>query len=317
MLRKFNLFAPILLACFASAAFADELIVSFVAELQPGNFTGPAEINPFDPSTQIGGGVAANPDLIKMDAQFIVKDFDPNFSGTYSFMKGGGSDAGVEFFAHSPLLERIEALTTRIGSNSPQGYSANTKILLPRTDNSTTTDDNGITTTGFFGNGQLVVENGVPVSLSYDLGPESLSSFDFLFNPSSLEELSVIGSSFSLENSYDLDTPGAADDAPYGFNTTLMGAPGSTVLDSTRGIIQAELDAPFAGGGTGNLLTTRESSGGVPLPFDPLDGTGTLYHYSLSGAEMFVTAVVPEPASGVLAMLSFLGLFATLRRNRK
>ena len=318
---KATCISSLVLAIFISVSAtlsADELIVTFVAGISgPESFDGPFEISPFNPEGQFGGGVAVNPDLIQADGQFVVKNFDSSVAGeqTYSFSKTGESDAGVEFFLHSPLLERIEAFTTRIGSNSPNGHSANTKILLPRNASSTTTDENGLTSTGFFGDGSLTVVDGVPTSLKYSIGPDSLSSFDFLFNPSSLEEMSIVGSEFSLAGSYDLNTAGAADAVPYGFNSTLTGNPGSTILDATRGAIQSELDAAFAGGGTGNLLAGKEADGGQPLSFNPLDGTGTLYHYTLSNAELSSVAVVPEPSPAIGALFGLMAIYAICRRR--
>ena len=53
--------------------------------------------------------------------------------------------------------------------------------------------------------------------------------------------------------------------------------PGSTVGDTTRGIIAAQLAAALAGGGAGNILDSKESSVGQPIAYNPLDGTSTLY----------------------------------------
>ncbi|MEM7245981.1 MAG: hypothetical protein AAF533_11605 [Acidobacteriota bacterium] len=278
----------------AMPASADELVIDFAVDLTGDGFNGAFEISPFNPTSALGMGTALNPDLIRGDAQFIVKNFDPSFTGTYTFCEvEGQSDPGVEFLLHTPLLERVEAFTTRIGSNSPQGFSEDTKILFPRTASSTTTDELGTTTTGFFGTAALFVRCGVPVSFTYTQGAETLASFDFVFNPNSLESLTIQADRFLPVATYDLDTPGAADDAPYGLNSDLNGNPGSTVLQSTRGIVQAELDAPFAGGGIGNLLDGKESSGGMPLDFDPLDGTGTLYHYTATGGELSVDVISP------------------------
>ena len=143
-----------------SLASADELIVSFVGELT--TFNGPEEISPFSPDGRLGGGVAANPDLLRADGQFVVKNFDPNIAGTqtFEFAPTVGSSAGVEFFLHTPLLERVEAYTNRIGSNSPQGYTANTKILLTRIETTTTADEGDLETTGYFNTGTLRVEDG-------------------------------------------------------------------------------------------------------------------------------------------------------------
>ncbi|MEM9372943.1 MAG: GC-type dockerin domain-anchored protein [Planctomycetota bacterium] len=269
----------------AGTAHADVLSVSFVGDLV--SYTGPASQDPFNPATPLGSAIAANPDLARLDGQFIVRNFDPSIPGTqvFVFAPGTGSSPDVEFFLHTPVLERVEALTTRLGTGNPSGVPVNTKILLPRTVNSTTTDEVDVTTTGFFGTGTLTVVDGVPVSLEYTQGPDTLQSFDFRFNPISLEELSLSsdGGSFSLEATYDLDTPGAADDAPYGFNTTLSAFPGSTVLTTTRGVILAELAA-------GTILNTRESQGGVPIA-NPLTGTGTWFQYTASGVGASVEAV--------------------------
>lgn len=100
----------------ASRSNADELIVSFVAELTPSTWSGPASISPFNPTSQLGFGVGLNPDLIQADGQFIVKDFDPTFTGTYSFSPGGTSNPDVEFFLHTPPLERVKAFKARIGT---------------------------------------------------------------------------------------------------------------------------------------------------------------------------------------------------------
>ena len=68
----------------------------FVAETT--KFNGPFEISPFNPEGQLGGGVLVNPDLIKMDGQFMVKNFDPSVAGTQTFSfteEDGPSDPGV------------------------------------------------------------------------------------------------------------------------------------------------------------------------------------------------------------------------------
>jgi hypothetical protein len=300
----------------STTAQADELVIDFVADLLPSGYTGPADVSPFTVGSQLYVANQADPDFLRADVQFVVKDFDPTFTGTYSFgAESDPSDPGVEFLLHSPMLERLEAYTTRIGSNSPT-YSTNTKILLPRRPDTTTSDKNTPpwTTTGFFGAATLTVVGGVPTSLSYTQGADNLASFDYILAPNSLESLSVTASSFSLDATYDLDTPGAADAAPLGLNAIASMQPGGTVGDTTRGIIAAELAAAFAGGGTGNLLDGKESSGGQPIAYNPLDGTGTLYSYSATGAVIGVTAV-PEPGTALLMMLGLSGLAATSRKR--
>ena len=225
-------------------ATSDELILSFEAETT--TYIGPELLSPFNPTGYIGSLALANPDLIKLDGQFIVKNFDSRLPGTqtYRLRKEGGSDDGVEMFLHNPLFFRLEAFTTRIGDNSPTGYPENTKILLPRREESETTSEEGVRTAGFFGDATLTVVDGVPESFSYYMGPDSLSSFDYRTVPNrgvSLDELTIQGGSIHLLESFDLGTTAAAD-VPYGFYSTLEGNPAETVLKTTRGIIQAELD---------------------------------------------------------------------------
>ena len=289
----------------ASTASADVLSISFTGSLT--SYNGPASQDPFDPSTPLGGSIAAFPDLAKFDAQIVVRNFDPSFTGSYSFGPGGSS-GNVEFFLHTPILERIEALTTRLGDSSPNGFSEDTKLLLPRNDFSTTTDEVNVTTTGFFGSGSLEVVNGVPVGITYNQGASTLQSFDFRFNPLSLEELDIAtgaNTSFDAAGQFDLDTAGASDSVPYGFNTTLANFPGSTVLTTTRATIESELAA-------GNLLDAKQSSGGQPLanPFAGL--TGTWFQYNAGGFDASVV-VIPAPAGA--SMLVAGGLLAGRRRR--
>ncbi|MEM1183847.1 MAG: hypothetical protein AAGI53_02490 [Planctomycetota bacterium] len=286
-------------------ATADVLSVNFVGDLT--QYTGPASQNPFNPGTPLGSAIAANPDLGRFDGQFIVKGFDSTIQGvqTFTFGPGAGSDPNVEFFLHTPVLERVEALTTRLASGNALGVSEDTKILLPRTVNSTTTDEVGVTTTGFFGTGTLTVIDGVPVNLTYTQGANTLQSFDFRFNPLSLEELAVSGDGdFTLANMFDLDA-GEGADARYGYNTPLSAFPGSTILDTTKGVIDAEL-------ALGTLLDGKASSGGVALG-DPFAGfDGIWYEYQAGGVTASVV-VVPSPYG--VAVLGLAGL-APFRRRR-
>lgn len=293
-------------AAAAAPAAADVLSVSFVGDLT--QYTGPASQDPFDPFTPLGGAIAATPDLARFDGQFIVKGFDPTIRGTqtFTFGPGPGSDPNVQFFLHSPILERVEAFTTRLAGGNALGVPTNTKILLPRTVNSTTTDEVGVTTTGFFGTGTLTVVDGVPVNFTYNQGADTLQSFDFRFNPLSLEDLTINSSDqFTLTETFDLDSPGAADDAPYGFNTTLSAFPGSTILTTTKGIIDAELTL-------GTLLDAKASDGGVPIadPFADFDGTWFQYQ---AGDVTASIVVVPSPWSAAVIGLAGLGAF---RRRR-
>ncbi|MEN0019501.1 MAG: hypothetical protein AAF747_01305 [Planctomycetota bacterium] len=304
-MRSITKISAVVLASASTIAAADVLSVSFVGQLT--GYNGPAVQDPFNPGTLLGGAIAANPDLGRFDGQFVVTDFDPTFTGTYTFGPGGNSDPGVQFFLHSPILERLEAQTTRLAAGNAAGVSENTKILLPRRDDVTSTDEVGVSTTGFFGTGLLQVVNGVPVAFSYNQGENTLNSFDFRFNPLSLEDITIGGDNqtFTLDNTFDLDTPGGADNAPYGFNTPLSAFPGSTILDTTVGALNAELAA-------GTILTTRASSGGVPIA-DPLAGvSGSWFQYGAGGIEASIS-VVPTPASA--AVLAFAGVAASRRRR--
>ncbi|MEL6498441.1 MAG: PEP-CTERM sorting domain-containing protein [Planctomycetota bacterium] len=298
--------AAVTLAAIAGgAASADVLSVSFVGDLT--QYFGPASQGPFNPTTPLGSAIAANADLGRFDGQFIVNNFDPTIPGvqTFTFGPGAGASPDVEFFLHTPILERVEAFTTRLADGNAQGVSENTKILLPRRVDSTTTDELGVTTTGFFGVGTLTVVDGVPTSISYNQGANTLNSFDFRFNPLSLEDLTVQGDgTFTNTGTFNIDN-GEADVAPYGFNTPLSAFPGSTILDTTVGDVRAEL-------ALGTILDGRASSGGMPIADPFANFSGTWYQYQAGGVNAAVT-VVPAPAS---AALIGLGGLAMSRRRR-
>ena len=283
----------------------DVLSVSFVGDLT--QYSGPLSQNPFDPSTPLGGAIAATPDLGRVHGQLIATNCDATSPARQTSTVGPGtsSNPNVEFFLHSPILERIEARTTRLAAGNALGVPENTKILLPRTVNTTTTEEVGVTTTGFFGTGTLTVVDGVPVDFSYSQGANTLQSFDFRFNPLSLEqlELSTDSGTFTLTDTFDI-AGGLAGDAPFGYNTPLSAFPGSTVLNTTRGIIEAEL-------ALGTLLNTRASSGGTPID-NPLSGTGSIFQYQAGG---IVAAVTVVPTTGTASLLAVAGLAAARRRR--
>jgi len=289
----------------AATANASVLSVNFVGDLT--QFNGPASQDPFAPPTPLGSAIAGNPDLAKFDGQFVINNFDPTIAGTqtFTFGPGAGSDPNVRFFLHTPILERVEAFTTRLGTGNAAGANVDTKILIPRTFDSTTTDEVGVQTTGFFGTGTLTVVDGVPVGFTYNQGADTLNSFDFRFNPLSLEDLTVnSGNDFTLANTYDIDG-GEARDAIYGFNTNLSAFPGSTVLDTTVGAIQDEL-------ALGTILYGKECSGGTHIDDPFADFSGTWFEYTAGGTTASVT-VVPSPPGVVLLAISGV---ASTRRNR-
>ena len=194
-----------------------------------------------------GGGMVtgAPPDLVTLvqqltdtnlyDGMFIIRNFDPTgFTGTVSF-DGMTSDPGVEFFLHSNRLERIEAVTLR-NSNANRtnefGTAANSKVLLPRT--AAFTDSLG---TGFFGTGSVTFENGVLTGLTYSIGAEALTTFDFLFVDAgidgSLEQITidsgpVMQFSRTIAGGADANAPSA-----YGLNSNGY-IQGSTDNTTTR-----------------------------------------------------------------------------------
>ncbi|MEM1424269.1 MAG: hypothetical protein AAGH64_09720 [Planctomycetota bacterium] len=287
-----------------ASASADVLSVSFVGDLT--QYFGPASQSPFDPSTPLGSAIAANPDLGRFDGQFIVNNFDPTISGTqtFTFGPGAGASSDIEFFLHTPILERIEAFTTRLGDGNAQGANTNTKVLLPRRVDSVTTDEVGVTTAGFFGTGTLTVVDGVPVGISYNQGEDTLNSFDFRFNPLSLEDITIEGTgNFTQTGAFNIDN-GEADVAPYGFNTPLSAFPGSTILDTTVGDVRAEL-------GLGTILNGRFPNG-TPIDDPFANFSGTWFQYDAGGVTAAVTVV---PAPGAAALLGLSGI-ALIRRRR-
>ncbi|MBR00688.1 MAG: hypothetical protein CMO60_07495, partial [Verrucomicrobiales bacterium] len=77
---------------------AAALQVNFTANLT--SYTGPSNLDPFDPNTAIGAFAAAGggqEDIIRLDGQFYIPDWDGS-DGTYTTNSAAG---GNRFFLHS------------------------------------------------------------------------------------------------------------------------------------------------------------------------------------------------------------------------
>lgn len=311
---------------------AAALQVNFTANLT--SYTGPSNLDPFDASTAIGAFAAAGggqEDIIRLDGQFYIPDWDGS-DGTYTTNSATG---GNRFFLHSAFIERIEGQTWRFEGPSDHGTLTGSgsaiqqrrKLLLP--------------TDTTYGTATLVVAGGVPTSVSYDLdfaadnAPQLTAGDD----PDRLATLFGPGVSFG---SITVSTPAgtdfgsasvfaAVDDGPvpYGLNTALdiaayaSNVSGSTVFNTTRGLIRNELGANVdeLGGNTPNVSTDgringeADGTGGDFYLQDPLAGENGVTVFTVGSDLNASVGLVPEPSTALLSGLAL--LFGLGRRSRK
>ncbi|WP_018410084.1 PEP-CTERM sorting domain-containing protein [Methyloversatilis thermotolerans] len=316
------------LALSTQVARADSLLVNFTAALTPASFAGPDALNPFVPGNALHAFAQFQPDVLKLDGQFYISNWDGS-DGVFTT----NVSPGTRFFLHSPLIERLEADTWRIEGASDHGIvdgagnavAQRDKFLLP--------------TFSTYGTARLTIVNGAPVALSYalDLTQPGVPGFGNAPNPqiAGIPFQSIVldsdGASFGSAHRY---TIGVDDgDVAYGLNTRLsLGAyPGSllasTVMNTTRGMLRDELgnNSDEAGGSTPNISADGRLNGGAfPASDEPAGSvylntpfageSGTLTVFDASGVTVAV-AVVPEPDTHAL-MLAGLGLVVALSRRR-
>lgn len=313
---------------------AAALQVNFTANLT--SYTGPSNLDPLDPSTALGtfaGAGGGQEDVIRLDGQFYIPDWDGS-DGTYTTNSTAG---GNRFFLHSAFIERIEGQTWRFEDTSDHGTLTGSgsaiqqrrKLLLP--------------TDTTYGTATLVVAGGVPTSVSYDLdfaadnAPQLTAGDDgdrlaTLFGPGvSFGNITVstpAGSNFGSASVY---TSGVDDSSlPFGLNTALSLAAyadnvsGSTVFNTTRGLIRNELGANVdeLGGNTPNVSTDgringeADGTGGDFYLQDPFAGeAGSVTVFNLQGDLNAGVGLVPEPSTALLSGLAL--LFGLGRRSRK
>ncbi|MEM7082091.1 MAG: hypothetical protein AAF465_05115 [Pseudomonadota bacterium] len=243
---------------------------------------------------------------------FIIRNFDPTgFTGTVSFDRQT-SDAGVEFLLHLSTLESLEAAIFRTGptSRSDEIGFPNGQILLPRTAQYTDLGGN----TGFFGAGSVSFIDGVLVGFEYVIGPEALSSYDFLFQGAgldvSLEEIVISSGIISIGSEFILDGADPNADTPYGLNTNGYLTP---LTDNTT--TRFEASDP----GLCTQIYIGDFCLGIDDPLNNVAGLNPfvegddLYLYELGGLSGDI-AVVPIPGA---VWLFGSGLFALLFGARR
>lgn len=315
-----------LLLSSVQVAKADSLLVNFTAGLVPSSFVGPDAFNPFVPGNPVYSFSQFQPDLLRMDGQFYISNWDGS-DGVFTT----NVSPGTRFLLHSPLLERLEADTWRVEGPSDHGtvdgggsaIVQRDKFLLP--------------TFSTYGTASLTISGGVPTALSYtlDFSQPAVPGFAgtaFEAVPFRNISLDSAGAAFGVAQTYTIGQNDA--DVAYGLNTQLAlgayspGVANSTVFDTTRGMLRNELYANIdeSGGSTPNLSAdgrldgaafpgSDEPVGSVYLRDPFLNESGVLTVFSASGVTVGV-AVVPEPESYAL-MLAGLGLVGVIARRRK
>jgi len=310
------------------AAHADSLMVNFTAALTPSTFSGPAIFNPFLPTNPVYTFAQGQPDILRMDGQFYISNWDGS-DGVFTT----NVSPGTRFLLHSPLLERLEADTWRVEGTSNHGTLDGAGNAIVQRDKFV------LPTFTTFGSASLTVSGGVPTALSYTLdfsqpGVPSFEGTSFSEVPFQTITLSSSGASFGAAQTF---TIGVDDGTvPYGLNTQLSlgayspGVLGSTVVGTTRRMLVAELfvNTDEIGGTTPNISTEGLLNGAVfPVSNEPvgdvylqnpfLGENGRLTVFNASDITVGV-AVVPEPQTYAM-MLAGLALVAGvgLRRSRK
>ncbi|MEM6689816.1 MAG: PEP-CTERM sorting domain-containing protein [Planctomycetota bacterium] len=344
-MRSSSLLARLLLllgaAITTSPVIADDVvIINFTAGLTPGTFSGPDEFSPYVPGNVLSTFAAFQPDVLRADGQFYIQDF--NGAGTYS-----ASTPGNRFLFHSPLIERIEADTWRVEGPSSHGtqtaqrvvtfgavpITQRSKFLLPADTilgDATITFDTAGNITDF--------------SYSLDFSDPGVPSFEVAGNPNfQLAEFQSItaalgDATFSSRNVGDVGGADALLES-YGLNTVLSlgsyspGVLGSTVLDTTRGMLDSEIlsNTDELGGATPNISSSGRLDGGIfPNSIEPngdvyladpfFGESGDLIIYSNAGSNdlvlgVAVIAAVPEPGSVV--MLVGCSTLVVFRRRKR
>ena len=308
---------------------AAALQVNFTANLT--SYTGPSNLDPFDASTTMGAfasGGGGQEDVLRLDGQFYIPDWDGS-DGTYTTNSAAG---GNRFFLHSAFIERIEGQTWRYEEGSDHGttvgsggaISQRRKLLLP--------------TDTTYGTATLVVSNGVPTSVSYDLdfaadnAPqlESEDALSALFGPGiSYGDITISTPAGTDFGSASVFAAGADDIVPYGLNTALSLAAyapnvkDSTTFNTTRGLIRNEVlnNTDQLGGNTPNVSTDgringeADGTGGDFYLQDPIAGENGVTVFTVASDLNAGIGLVPEPSTALLSGLAL--LFGLGRRSRK
>ena len=316
----------------SSVASADSLLVNFTADLTAATYNGPSDVSPYTPGTAVNLFAATQPDVIRADGQFYLKDWDGS-DGTFTTNVTPGS----RFLLHSPLIERVEIDTWRAEGPSDHGtltgldnpISQRKKFLLP--------------TNSTYGSASITIANGALTDISYNLDfsqpgvpPFQGAAGNPAFSNIKFNEISLSTDNTAVFGAAQTYTIGTDDDAVvYGLNTQLStgsfppGVLNGTVIDTTRGMLRDEIlnNIDEIGGSTPNIssdgrqngiaLSSADSPSSGPVylqdPFLGESGTLTVFDASAITVGLDIS-VVPEPTTAMIAVLGSLLVVSVRRR---
>ncbi|MEM9480529.1 MAG: hypothetical protein AAGA58_12820 [Verrucomicrobiota bacterium] len=307
---------------------ANTAVINFFANTT--SYSGPDSLSPFVPGgpthaliNGLGGFAGlASPDWQRFTGQIYI----PNFTGDGTYTNADG--LGIYF--HSPLLNRIEAVSLRTeGALTAASLSAG----AGRVDGAPTQNRDDIYLPDFDPNGVITVMiSGNTVNIDYALDFSTLPDTNAGFlrdgtTPTQIsnildaegQQFSFIGASGSGTAVVETATIGVDDeDIPYGgyneFDAVVSGNLGNTIVDLTRGIIDNEIAAMNISS-DGRSADTTTNTVFLVDPFALESGTVTLF--DLTGGPDFNAsiALIPEPTVAPFMLLAALGFIAHRRRK--
>lgn len=357
MLKKTVLAAAVgWLLAGGSTALADSAVINFTSFLSPGGFSAEADVpnpnalNPYEPGTEFnnlvqglfgpGQGAGENLDWLRFTGQIYIPNFQGD--GTYTITPDNGV-GGI--YLHSPLLNRIEAVSLRTeGPISTESQLAGARRL----DGAQPTQRDDFYFPDFTPNGTAtVVISGNSVDIDYVLDFDSLNddlnSQFFRQNPDETLETDLSRRLLAADQQFGKITVSSGDQPntavvtqatigdddpllpdsgegalPYGaynpLDSTISGNLGNTIVDLTRFIVATEI-------GNDNISADGQQTGEPDAEFTPnpfAGESGTAFYYNLLGDGDLVTtvemALIPEP--GTAALLLAAASFMTRRRRR-
>ncbi|MEM9187105.1 MAG: PEP-CTERM sorting domain-containing protein [Planctomycetota bacterium] len=313
-------------------------VINFETLLNPGDYSGAPEFDPFASGTEfndlINGvfGPSAGPgsqDWLKFLGQIVI----PNYTGDGTYTS---TSDGLGIYLHSPLLNRIETVSWRT-----EGALSAASLALPagRADGQPTQQRDDIYVPDFDPNGVVSVTiSGSSVTIDYLLDFDALPATNSVFLRDGVtdtdisDRLNAVGSRFLSigVNGTGTDTADlfevGVDDAsiPYGafytLDPLLNGNLANTIVDTSLALLRNEIANEGNTVGEGNISTTgRSNTEAVDFFEDPYAGRDGEFVavFDLVGAPLATTVAltIPEPGSASLALAGLAALVA--RRRRK
>lgn len=263
----------------ATKSRADSAVINFTADLT--SYTGTPTLSPFVPGTALNalingqGGFAG---LGSDDWQrFTGQVYIPNFTGdgTYTATPDGSGGAGI--YLHSPLLNRIEAVSLRTESPLTADSLA---ASAGRADGNPTQNRDDIYLPDFEPNAVTTITiSGNEVTIDYFLDFQTLDDTNAAFlrngvTPTQIGDLllaegvqfgsiGVTGNATAAVQSATIGS-GVEDTFPYGgfnlFDAVVSGNLSNTIVPTTRGVIDNEIAANnITPAGSGGRQTSEGS----------------------------------------------------------